>query len=1271
MKQLSVNQGLAKAHVNRLLVDHAGFLWLATKGGLNRYDGYEIITIKGPDGIFVGTEIPYIFQDSVGLMWISHANSGLYTLDLTTNKYTKRLDENLLGKPAEVRLVDAIVEQDNGDLWMASTQNLRLFHRETGRIEVAFSLTGRGSKIDIIRSLLLEGEHLYIATSFGLYVMNINSRQFKKIPHSPHAQPNEGQANTKSLYLVDNQLWVGTVEGLYSLDVTNIQAVIEGSQQPPIPVERINSRNIWRIMHYENMFYIGTDEGLYRYDYSTHIAEKEWAYSDDKKFAITDNHIRDIVTDSRGNLWLASRMDGAFYWNPYTSTFKTVYRKTNGLNELSDNLVWSLHQTKDGALWAGTQNGLNKIDLATGQVESYLVSDDKKAVRDHGTIYRIMEGENGILWLVTGEFDEILVAFDTKTKTKRTLLLANPQAQKIVAEGGVGYYLDEQGFVWFANRDGFYRYDTAKGTVNELTGLKDAFPPELTTGFLGNLPNRPDSILVSSFGLLWLYDIERNQATQIYAIPGFNPQDYTSVESWVIDKYNILWLVIAGHGLVGLDANTFEVKYQYDQVNKLPNDIIFGPQLDETGDVWLSSHQGIVRLDSATHHLAHFIIKNGLATNEFNGGANINSSTKLDNGQLAFASMKGVTIFDPKRLESQDRKVYQTKISRIELMSRKSELYLGGLNGMQLILNHDDFGLKISHSTLDFNNEAIERFNIRLAGEETIEYQNSNEHSTTFSQLQPGDYTYTVTTFQLSLNKDIKVNSNRLLNEKSSALKITVLPPPWQTWWAYLIYVVVFVILTWIVIFNRISNERKKIQIERAAEMAESYRINNILSKIGTQISATLVPQEIFAISCNRIRELMEVSLFSIGFYQADRQSIEFELVIENNKYLPQQRISMTDKHHPSVWCIEHLEPFIVNDLMRDFPNYFSGSTGLHDKINRKTKSLVYWPLTVGEHIIGVLTIQSHQANAYDENKQNMIRTLAYTIAIALDNATNYRKIEQKNNELIETQQQLVQSEKMASLGVLTAGVAHEINNPTNFVHVSTQNLEVDLSRFEQFLFDLVGDDADEEITDSFRQQFEPLYQHLATIKDGTERIKLIVRDLRAFTQLDSADKKTVFITDCLQSTVNLVQTKYLEVALFVVDFKSRPEMLCYPAQLNQVFMNLIVNACDAIREKQQHQTPPTQGRIVIGCQTTADEVQITVQDNGCGMDEHTQNKLYEPFYTTKEVGEGTGLGLSISYGIVQKHGGRLTVTSQLNEGTTFVLGLPRQDTKSSLEITP
>ncbi len=256
--------------------------------------------------------------------------------------------------------------------------------------------------------------------------------------------------------------------------------------------------------------------------------------------------------------------------------------------------------------------------------------------------------------------------------------------------------------------------------------------------------------------------------------------------------------------------------------------------------------------------------------------------------------------------------------------------------------------------------------------------------------------------------------------------------------------------------------------------------------------------------------------------------------------------------------------------------------------------------------------------------------------------------------------EELVHSEKMASLGTLTAGVAHEINNPNNFVHVSAENLEVDLQKLNRFIIDLAGENADNSVLESFRQQFDELHRHVETIKHGSKRIKTIVQDLRAFTQLDSHSRKTVCIADSINSTVNLVRTNFEQTAEFITEFNGDLPVDCYPAQLNQVFMILIVNACDAIKLKQkQLKLEHERGTVIIRCTAVKDTIEVTVQDNGCGMDEITKKKLFEPFYTTKEVGKGTGLGLSIAYGIVQNHNGELSAQSTLGEGSTITLTLP------------
>ncbi|NQZ08001.1 MAG: GAF domain-containing protein [Algicola sp.] len=415
---------------------------------------------------------------------------------------------------------------------------------------------------------------------------------------------------------------------------------------------------------------------------------------------------------------------------------------------------------------------------------------------------------------------------------------------------------------------------------------------------------------------------------------------------------------------------------------------------------------------------------------------------------------------------------------------------------------------------------------------------------------------------------------------------------------------------------NNLNLERKV--TERTASLEQSNQSITALSEISSEISSILDLNKLQNTVYNRIKTLMDVDVIVIGLYRPKNNDIVVKLAIENGEYLPEHFISMARKDLPAVWCIEHQKPLIINDVEQDYARYFDDQPVHEPVMLRRAESVMFWPFIVGGKITGFLSVQSYRKNAYDEHQQEMIKTLASTTAIALDNAKAYSEVEQKNQEILETQQQLVQAEKMVSLGTLTAGVAHEINNPTNFVHVSVQNLSEDLSRFKSFIFDLVGDDADEEILDSFRAQFKPLYEHLNTIEEGTKRIKTIVRDLRTFSQLDSADHKEVVITDCLQSTINLVRTKNKAVARFVTDFVDTPEISCYPAQLNQVFMNLIVNACDAIREKGRQDKLDRPGQVTVGCRSLDDVIEITVKDDGCGMSDETKTSCSNRFIPPK-----------------------------------------------------
>ncbi|MCB0282818.1 MAG: MCP four helix bundle domain-containing protein [Calditrichae bacterium] len=279
------------------------------------------------------------------------------------------------------------------------------------------------------------------------------------------------------------------------------------------------------------------------------------------------------------------------------------------------------------------------------------------------------------------------------------------------------------------------------------------------------------------------------------------------------------------------------------------------------------------------------------------------------------------------------------------------------------------------------------------------------------------------------------------------------------------------------------------------------------------------------------------------------------------------------------------------------------------------------------------------------------------------------QQIEQKNmdleatlKQLKEAQNQIVQSEKMASVGQLTAGIAHEINNPINFVSSNVKPLKRDINDIVTVLKKYEETIKENNLDGKFKtvEQFKSELEYefvleeidtlLSGIEEGARRTTDIVKGLRNFSRLDEDEKKLADIQQGIESTLMVLRNELKNKVEIEKNFTNIPQILCFPGKLNQVFLNIIQNANQAIEEK---------GKIVISTYNDTDWVYISIKDDGKGMPQNVVNRIFEPFYTTKDVGKGTGLGLSISFGIIKDHNGDIIVKSQPEKGSEFIIKLP------------
>ncbi|MGD0755069.1 MAG: AAA family ATPase [Bacteroidales bacterium] len=362
--------------------------------------------------------------------------------------------------------------------------------------------------------------------------------------------------------------------------------------------------------------------------------------------------------------------------------------------------------------------------------------------------------------------------------------------------------------------------------------------------------------------------------------------------------------------------------------------------------------------------------------------------------------------------------------------------------------------------------------------------------------------------------------------------------------------------------------------------------------------------------------------------------------------------------------------------------------------LHNQSKSLFCMPLIYQNKLSGILYLENNLiTGAFTSERVEILKMLSGQIVVSIENARLYKNLEEYNRNLEEkvekrtaeislkneqlniqkeelnttldnlkySQVQLVQSEKMASLGQLVAGIAHEINNPVNFISAGVDSLSNNLEEIRQVIeiyHKITARNVNiklkeiEELKErvNYKEAIREINKLIDSIKNGAKRTTEIVRGLRTFSRLDEDILKMADIHEGIDSTLILLHNKYKNRIEIVKNYSDLPFIECYPGQLNQVFMNILSNAVDAIDEK---------GTITISTSISGESVKVSIKDTGYGIHENLKTKIFDPFFTTKGVGKGTGLGLSISQSIIEKHKGTISFKSEQGNGTVFIITLP------------
>jgi signal transduction histidine kinase len=518
--------------------------------------------------------------------------------------------------------------------------------------------------------------------------------------------------------------------------------------------------------------------------------------------------------------------------------------------------------------------------------------------------------------------------------------------------------------------------------------------------------------------------------------------------------------------------------------------------------------------------------------------------------------------------------------------------------------------------------------------------------------------------------------------------RLEILPPWYRTWWAYAVYALLLAaaiyaatrLLRWRVV----AREREKsalreaeLRAETAAAQAKTLQAENernknveLLSEIGKELTSSLNLDTIFFRLYEHVNQLMDATIFGVGIYHPERKEIEYRLAMEQGKrYAPYTRDTRNHNQFP-VWCIEQRQPVFINDVASEYAKYLEfyeePRRNLEDgAVSTAPASMIYLPLMMKDRVLGVITVQSYKQNAYTTYHLDLLENLAAYTSIALDNADAYQHLKS-------AQEKLVVQEKLASLGALTAGIAHEIKNPLNFVN-NFADLSVEL--MTELREDLKKHQASIPVPDyeNIAALLDDLSGNAKKIHEHGKRADGIVRSMLLHSRGQAGERQLTDINVMLDEYVNLsyhgmrAQDSSFNVTI-ERDFASDVGKVdAIPQDLSRVFLNLLNNACYAVNDKAKRNGAGFVPKLCVHSVNLGEAIEVRIRDNGMGIPAEVRDKIFNPFFTTKPTGQGTGLGLSISHDIVvQEHGGQLEVETKPGEYTEFVVRLPRQWRKAA-----
>ncbi len=1259
-EQVSIEHGLSQESVLTILQDRQGFMWFGTQAGLNRYDGYRMTVYRtdprDPDSL-PDSFINASFEDAEGRLWFG-TKGGLARFDAAAGKFVRYALADA-GTPASSnRSVNAIAADRQGMLWLGTSDGIKRFDPASG----AFSTIRHpghdgGLGGNTVTTLAFDGHGaLWAGTSRGVGRLAPGAKHLEHFAPSD-ADPRRARVNTLSMGPRDT-LWIGTDAGLEAWGL--------GEAAP-------RRRTI------------GSSEG------------------------VGNVRILALYHDAGGTLWVGTDVDGVRWRDPASGRFVAYGNRPLDAHSLADNQIAAIRIDRSGTLWVGTRfRGLSRTDLASGGFSNYSFRPEGSYRIGFEKARDIAVRADGKLWIGTTGGGLVLLDPETGASSQqrhqagRGDSLPSDVVHSLSIVGERLYVGTAGALAWSDVRGGPFRRVELPGlgmaTVQAVKRTRDGVLWAVTRAGLYQLdddlrvrqawrhdPRNPGGLgdntlfemVEDAQGILWIgtdNGLDRfDRKSGIFTHYRHDPRDPASlrhnrVYGLTLSARGQLWAGTAG-GLHRVEQGpggklAFRLVKLQDAREPLPIGAVLE---DARGRLWASMTDGISRYDPDTGQYKHFTAKDGLIDGTFF----VASAARGPDGQLHFGGVNGVASFMPDAIRDNPYAPL-VRITDFLVFNKPQRLATPIDRAHTITLSHRESVFSFEFAGLHYAAPGSNRYSYRLEGFDAGWVDtDAGKRFATYTNLDPGSYVFRVR----ASNKD------GVWSEAPAAVTITITPPWWKSWWFRLLALALVAgaggagyrlriralmqqkdvlarevgARTAELVLQKDAAEQRKREAEEQGEAADSARRSiALLSDIGRRLTANLDTEAIMTTLYEHVQVLMEAPVFAVAVARPDGALLDFPYaMLGGSRRAPMAR-ERRDPRQLAAWCIEHGREVFINDLAIDAARYLPGIDP--DEVARAAlpcapdaaahglpRSLLYVPVAVGQRVLGALTVQSFAPRAYQRVHLDMLRTLAAYVGVALDNAQAYRQLK-------DVQGQLAAQEKLASLGSLVAGVAHELNTPIGNSLLMASTLHEKTIAIAHAL-------------DTSALRRSELQGYVGAAGEASE---LIMRSLHqaadlvnSFRQVSvdqaSAQRRRFELARACQEIVATLMNKVrlaghtLELAV--------PDVIVmdsYPGPLGQVLINFVNNAL-------LHAFDGPGGSMRLAAELLGqDWVRIVFSDDGRGIPAEHLPRVFDPFFTTRMGQGGTGLGLNIAHTIASSLlGGSVRVQSTPGEGTIFILELP------------